>query len=138
MADYKKILPNLNDEQSRPYWEYVKAHELRLQKCLACGHIRFPANPVCTDCLSPSTEWVKMSGKGVVWSWVQFHQRYHPGWEDELPYNVAYVLLEEGIGLITNLVNVAPEDIVIDMPVQVYYDDVTDEVTLPKFEPVRS
>src|SRR3989338_6804591 len=138
MADYKKILPNLKDEQSQPYWKYLKAHEFRLQKCQVCGHIRFPANPVCTDCLSDKTEWVQLSGKGKVWSWVQFHQQYHVGWADEIPYNVAYVLLDEGIGLITNLVHVAPEDILIDMPVQIYYDDVTEEVTLPKFEPARA
>ena len=136
MADeYKKILPDLKNETSAPYWASVKEHQMRLQKCDDCGHVRFPYNTICTDCLSPNAQWLPVTGNGTLYSWVQFYQRYHAGWEDELPYNVAYVLLDEGVGLITNLVNVKPEDITIGMPVKIYYDDVTPEVTLPKFQP---
>ena len=58
-------------------------------------------------CAAGQWEWAEMSGKGKIWSFVEFYQRYHKGWENELPYNVAYVLIDEGLGLITNLVNVA-------------------------------
>lgn len=138
MADYLKPLPDLDDEHTRPYWDYLKQHELRLQRCLDCGHIRFPVLPACTDCLSDRFEWAKLSGRGKLWSWVNFHHLYQPGWKNELPYNVAYVLLDEGIGIITNLVQVAQEDLAFDAPVEVYFDDVTDEVTLPKFQLARS
>jgi uncharacterized protein len=138
MAEYLKPLPDLSNEHTRPFWDYVKQHELRLQKCQDCGHIRFPATPVCTECLSDKTEWAKMSGRGTVWSWNQFFHLYNKGWQDEMPYNVAYILLEEGIGFITNLVTIKNEDIRFDMPVEVYFDDVTDEVTLPKFQPAKS
>ena len=135
MTEYAKILPDLDNEYTRPYWEYLKQHEFRMQRCLNCGHIRFPVTPVCTDCLSEQFEWAKLSGRGKVWSWVQFHHRYHRGWENDIPYNVTYVLLDEGIGLITNLVHFKHEDIYFGLPVEVYYDDVTDAVTLPKFQP---
>ena len=138
IGEYEKLLPDLSDEQLRPYWDYLKRHEFRLQKCQQCGHIRFPVLPICTDCLSDRTEWVELSGKGTVWSWVLFHQLYNPAWAADVPYNVVYVLLDEGVGLITNLVNVNNDDIFIDMPVEIYFDDVTDEVTLPKFQPIRS
>ncbi len=138
MAEYTKPLPDLENDLTRPYWDYLKQHDFRLQRCKKCGHIRFPALPVCTDCLSPETEWVPMSGKGRVYSFVRFQQLYHKGWEDEIPYNVAYVLLDEGIGLITNLVNVSDEDMTIDMPVEIVYDDVTNDITLLKFQPARA
>ena len=138
MAEYTKPLTDLDNEHTRPYWDCLKQHDCRLQRCSDCGHVRFPVGPVCTDCLSDRYEWARLSGRGTVWSWVRFHHLYHKGWQDELPYNVAYVLLEEGIGLITNLVDVAFEEITFEMPVEVAYDDVTDEVSLPKFQPVRA
>lgn len=138
MAEYTKLLPDLDNPHTRPYWDYVKQHDFRMQRCLECGHIRFPVTPVCTDCLSNRFEWARLSGRGKVFSWVHFYHVYQKGWQDEMPYNVAYVLLDEGIGLITNLVGVKPEEIAFDMPVEIYYDDVTDEVSLPKFQPVRS
>lgn len=138
MAEYLKPLPALDNEQTQPYWDHLKQHNFSLQKCQACGHIRFPVLSVCPDCLSDQAEWVPLSGRGKVWSWVKFFQLYHPGWENETPYNVVYVLLDEGIGIMSNLVNVDPDDIYMEMPVQVYYDDVTSEVTLPKFEPIQS
>ena len=70
-------------------------------------------------------------------SWVVFHQAYFSSLKDDVPYNVAEVELEEGPRLLTNLVEVGNEEIRIGMSVEVVYDDVTDEVTLAKFKPVR-
>lgn len=133
-SDYKKPLPDLKDEDAQPFWENLKAHKFTLQKCSQCGHIRYPILPNCPDCLSGEFEWAPLSGRGKVWSWVQFYQLYNRGWEGETPYNVTYVLLDEGIGLITNLVGIAHEDVRMEMPVEVYYDDVTPDVTLLKFQ----
>ena len=72
---------------------------------------------------------------GVVNSWVVFHQAYFSSFKDDIPYSVAEVELEEGTRLLTNLVEVANEDIAIGMPVEVVFDDVTNEVTLAKFRP---
>lgn len=77
------------------------------------------------------------SGKGKVFTFCIFHQAFHPAWQDDIPYNVAYVKLDEGTLLITNIVDCPDEDIYIGMPVEVVFDDVTEEVTLPKFKPVR-
>ena len=70
-------------------------------------------------------------------SWVVFHQAYFSSFKDDIPYNVAEVELEEGPRLLTNLVAVDNNDITIDMPVEIVFDDVTDEVTLAKFRPAR-
>jgi uncharacterized OB-fold protein len=66
-----------------------------------------------------------------------FHQRYFPAFEADLPYNVAYVELQEGPRLMTNLVECEADDIRCDMPVEVVFEDVTPEISLPKFRPQR-
>ena len=63
------------------------------------------------------------------------HQLYHPSWKAEIPYTLAVVQLDEGPRMHTNLVNVDVEQIYVGLRVQVVFDDVTDEFTLPKFEP---
>jgi len=83
-----------------------------------------------------NSEWVEVSGRGKVYTWVVIHQRYHPGFVEELPYNVTLVELEEGPRLITNIVGCNNEDLHVGMDVEVVFEDVTEEITLPKFKPV--
>lgn len=130
----EKLLPHI-DEMSRPYWEGAKRHELLLQKCQECGYYRYPPGETCPSCLSDKLEWVKVSGRGSVYTWTVFHQAYHPAYKDDIPYAVVVVELEEGPRMITNLVNCRIEDIKMGMPVEVVFDDVTEEVSLPKFRP---
>ena len=131
----QKPLPRI-DEVSRSYWEATKRHELVLQKCQECGHCRYPPGEICPSCLSDRLKWVKTSGRGIVYTWTVFHQLYHPAFEQEIPYAVVAVELDEGPRLLTNLVDCKVEAITMGMPVEVIFDDVTDEITLPKFRPV--
>jgi uncharacterized OB-fold protein len=64
-------------------------------------------------------------------------QRYFPAFEGEIPYLVAYVQLDEGPKLMTSLVDYDPGDLRCDLPVEIVFEDVTPEITLPKFRPVR-
>ena len=134
MSDYKKPLPRI-DEESRGHWEALVRHELYVQRCRDCGPIRFPPRGVCTACLSSATEWVRSTGRGVVYSFTVTHQNQAAGFREMLPYVLAVVELEEGPRLMTNVVGCAPEDVRIGMPVVVEFDDVTPEVTLAKFRP---
>ena len=132
-AEYAKPLPEIT-EDNRPFWEGCKRHELLLQKCTGCGRMR-SASPTCPECWSMEHEWVRSGGRGTVYSWVVIHQRYNRAFEDDLPYNVAIVELEEGPRLVANLVGIENEAIRPGLPVEVTWDDVTDEITLPKFTP---
>jgi len=132
--EYQKPLPGI-DELTRPYWEAAKRHELLLQKCQQCGHYRYPPGESCPSCLSDELEWVKISGRGTIYTWTVFHQVYHPAFAGDVPYAVVTVELKEGPRMTTNLVDCPIEDIRIDMPVEVVFDDVTEEITLPKFRP---
>lgn len=134
MPEYTKPLPVIT-ENSRPFWDAARRHELSLQRCNSCGKYWYPSGPVCPFCWSRDYEWAKLSGRGKVSSWVVFHQRYLESFSEDIPYNVAQVELEEGPRITTNLVGVKNEDITMDMLVHVVFDDVTPDVTLPKFRP---
>ena len=135
--EYQKPLPGIN-ELNRPYWEAAKKHELVLQKCQQCGHYRYPPGESCPSCLSDKLEWVKASGRGTVYTWTVFHQVYHPSFAEDAPYTVVAVELEEGPRMVTSLMDCKTEDMRIDMPVEVTFDDITEEITLPKFRPATS
>jgi uncharacterized OB-fold protein len=72
--------------------------------------------------------------RGTVFSFVIFHRPYHPGFKDNLPYNVSIIELDEGPRMFSNVIGCSNDDLHIGLPVKVVFDDVTDEVTLPKFE----
>jgi uncharacterized OB-fold protein len=134
-AEYKKPLPNLNNPRTKPFWEAAKRHELRFQRCPNCGYYRYPPALRCPECLAENDDWAQVSGRGKIWSFNVYHHNYAKAFESELPYNTALVELEEGPRLITNIVGISNEDLRCEMPVEVYFDDVTDEVTLVKFKP---
>jgi uncharacterized OB-fold protein len=94
---------------------------------------RFPARDICSRCLARESDWVPVSGRGAVFSFAIMHQVYHPGFADEVPYAVVVIELEEGARLVSNLVGCPPHEITVGMPVEVVFEDVTPEVTLPKF-----
>jgi len=135
-GEYSKPLPGV-DDVNRPYWEAARRHELVIQKCRRCGHYRYPPGTNCPECLSADPEWVKVSGRGTVFTWTVFHKVYHPAFAGDAPYAVVAVELEEGPRITSNLVDCPLENIRIDMPVEVVFDDVTGEITLPKFRPIK-
>jgi uncharacterized protein len=125
-------------EDSAPYWEAAHRGELRMQQCRDCGHVRFPPALLCARCLSEKAEWVRLSGRGNVFSWIVVHQSQHPAFNADTPYNVAIVELEEGPRLHTNILDCPNDQIRIGMPVEVIFEKINDEVALPKFRPVRA
>jgi uncharacterized OB-fold protein len=121
--------------ESVPYWEAAKHHKLEVPHCNACGHYWFPPSASCPHCLSTDFAFTPVSGQGKVFSFVTFHRVYHPAFEQEVPYVVALVELEEGPRLLTNIVGVPPDKVACEMPVKVVFDDVGDGVAVPKFTP---
>ena len=133
---YAKPLPHI-DEESRPWWEALQRHELYVQRCRGCGAMRFHPRAQCPECLSPQTEWIRSSGHGKVYTFTATYQNQVPGFRESLPYLMAWVELDEGVKMLTNIIDCKPEQVRIDMPVEVVYEDVTPEVTLAKFRPAR-
>ena len=131
---YTKPIPIVIDE-NRPFWEATRRKELLLQCCRDCGAYRFPPNILCVECSSTAFDWKPVSGRGKVYSFVIFHRAYHPGFADELPYAVACIELAEGPRLMSNIVGIPPGEVRCDMPVEVVFEEITDEISLPKFRP---
>ena len=132
--EYLKPLPRPAPE-SEPFWAAAREHKLKLQKCGACGKFWFPPSRLCTHCLSADHDWAEVAGTGRVFSFVIYRRLYHKGWDGELPYVVAVIALDEGPRILSTLTGIAPEDVKCDMAVKVVFDDVTGDVTLPKFAP---
>ena len=86
--------PRVMDPFAREFWEFTQKKELRMQKCSACSKLRWPAAAICDKCLAPEYEWVKISGKGKVLSWIVFHRQYFP--EYPAPHPAVAVELDEG------------------------------------------
>jgi len=135
VATPAKPVPRI-DEESRGWFEGLARHELWLQRCRSCATIRFYPRAVCTVCLSPEVVWERASGRGTVYTFTVTHQNQAPGFREMLPYVYAIVELEEGVRMPTNVVGCPPDAVRIGMPVGVVFEDVTPEITLPKFRPV--
>jgi len=132
---FEKPLPHPNPD-TRAFWESCRNHRLTFQQCTGCGHVRWPAAIICPQCHSASYERVVSCGRGTVFSYVVYHQALHPAYQDEVPYVVAVVQLEEGPRFLTNIVGCEPDAVACDMPVELLWEDITEEFSLPKFQPV--
>src|SRR5581483_890442 len=108
MFAIEKPLPAIT-EDGAPWWDGCRQGELRAQRCGACGHLRWPPSVLCPACLAEGGEWVRLSGRGTVWSFIVVHRPQHPAFFGDVPYNVAVVELEEGPRLHANVVECANE-----------------------------
>ncbi|HZR82711.1 MAG TPA: Zn-ribbon domain-containing OB-fold protein [Candidatus Binatia bacterium] len=134
MPQPSKPVPRVTQELA-PFFAAAKEHRLAVQRCTGCGLLRFPAREVCSACWSRDSDWTTVSGRGEVFSFYLMHQLYHPGFAAEVPYPVAIVQLEEGPRITSNVVGCARDAIRIGMPVEAVFEDVSPDVTLPKFRP---
>ena len=135
--DVRRLTPQPSPETQR-YWDGCKRHELWLPYCKQCDQHFFYPRPFCPRCFSWDIEWRQASGRGTVYTFAIQYRAYAPGFEP--PYVTAIIQLDEGPRLLTNLVDIEPdpEKIRCDMPVEVTFEDVTDEISLPKFRPVSA
>ena len=133
--EYAKPLP-IRTPDTAAFWDACRQHELRFQKCRQCGFVRWPPSFLCPRCYFREAEWIISSGRGTVYSYVVYRETYHPSFFGDLPYVVALIELEEGPRFLSNIVGVSPEEVRCDMPVVLAWDDVTGEVSLPKFRPL--
>jgi hypothetical protein len=111
-------------QETRAWWEGCGRHELVLQRCRACGVVQHRPRAVCATCLSGELEHFVAAGRGEVHTFTVTHQNGVPPFRDALPYVLAYVALEEGPRLMTNVVDCEPGAVAIGMPVVVDFADV--------------
>jgi uncharacterized OB-fold protein len=137
VAPAAKPLPEITEE-SRPFWEACRRHQLLIQRCRACGARQYYPRGICAHCWGPDLEWEPSAGRGTVYTFTVVHRSQAPGFKDSLPYVLAYVELEEGVQVLTNLVGCDPATARIGLPVRVTFEDVSPEVSIPRFAPAAS
>jgi uncharacterized protein len=132
-------LPKPITPEARPYWDGLKQEKLLLPKCGDCGHVFWYPRVLCPHCHSRHITWIQSRGRGKLYAFEITHQSFNPAMKVPPPYVLAMVELAEGPRLLSNLINVAPDPKVIhcDMPVEVVFSKLTDEITLPLFQPAR-
>jgi uncharacterized protein len=127
-----RVLPEVND-LNRPFWESCRDRRLTVQQCTSCRRLRYPISPVCQHCIGREWSWKPLAGTGTVYTFAVFRQVYNEAWRERVPYTVAIVELDEGAMMLGDLVNVAPEEVNVGMPVRVDFEPVTSEVHIPRF-----
>ena len=120
-------------EISGPFWTGCANGELLVQRCRSCGKFVHIPEPCCTRCTSFDLEWIRSPGRGTVYSYSVVWRPQQPAFE--VPYVAAIVELEEGWKMLTNIVDCSPAELRIGLPVEVTFRRMSDEITLPYFEP---
>ena len=128
------------DEESRPFFDGARRGVLLLRRCGGCGTFMSPTGglgtplrPRCVSCFSGDLEWAPASGRGTLYSFALMHQVYDPAFADEVPYNIAVVELDEGVRVTTNVIGCPNDELWIGMPLVVTFEQVSEEVAIPKF-----
>ena len=134
-VSYTKPLPVLQGLAGE-FYGFCKNGELRFQRCAGCKRWRHVPREMCARCGSFEWEWAASSGRGKVFTWTVATRPMHPSFKDACPYAPVVVEMEEGVRLLSEIVDCPPDQLEIGMPVEVTFEAVTDEVTLPKFKRV--
>lgn len=126
-------VPEVSPETA-PYWEAAAEGALLLCECQSCNLQYYYPRARCPDCLSDDIEWVEADGTGTVYAHTA--TEIVSGWpEEDLPLVLAYVELDEGPRVLTNLLNCGPDDVEIGAPVEVAFVDTAEsDVAIPVFE----
>ena len=136
--DVRKPLPAITTE-AKPFWDAAAQQKLMIQRCKACNAWVWTPRPSCNECGSQSVEWTRMSGNGEIYSFTVIRQvvgrAASKGFEPDIPYVIAWVDLDEGPRMITNIVGCAVENVKLGMKVTVQFEQASDKVWLAKFRP---
>ena len=119
--------PQPNPE-TQPYWDAAVAGKLVIRRCGSCGKLHHYPRAVCPFCFADATEWQAASGGGTIYAYSIMRRA-------EVPYAIAYVTLEEGVTMLTNMVDCEFDDLHIGQPVRVVFKPSAGGPPLPMFTP---
>jgi uncharacterized OB-fold protein len=117
------------------FYDFCRQDDLRFQRCDDCGTWRHPPRVLCASCGSGAWTWTPSSRRGEVYTWTVTHQAMHPAFADDTPYAIVVAEMEEGVRLVAGLLELAPADLRIGLPVEVVFVDRAEGFRLPMFLP---
>ena len=121
-----------------PFWEAARENKLIIQKCPDCDKHVFYPRLMCPHCFSGNLEWVEASGKGTIFSYTVVLSNSPSAFINDMPYVVALIKLDEGVQMLSNIVECDLDQLNCDMPVEVTFEKLNEEFTLPKFRPTKA
>lgn len=132
-----KPLPPI-DPWTAPYWAAAREHRLLIQQCSVCGqHIFYPRRN-CPFCFADEVAWVEASGRGKIVSFSIVQNNAPSAFVADMPFVISIVRLDEGVQMMTNIVECDLDALHCEMPVTVTFEKLTETVTLPKFKPMTA
>ncbi|MCH8007796.1 MAG: OB-fold domain-containing protein [Chloroflexi bacterium] len=134
MARMDRPIPKFPEPDTEPFWEATKDHELKYQVCDDCSGIVWHPRRHCTHCTSLNLSWKTSKGEGTVYTYSIVRQNYHPAFRERIPYVIAWIDLDEGFRMLSNVVDVDPESVSVGQRVRVRWDD-QEGLSLPEFTP---
>ena len=124
------LLEGLNGE----FYAFCKNHALCFQRCSDCESFRHVPRELCAECGSNKWEWRASSGRGEVFTWTVADRPLHPAFVDAMPYAPVVVEMQEGVRVVSQVIDCAPSELEIGMAVEVVFEKVSDELTMPYFK----
>jgi len=121
---------------TKPFWDAAAEHRLVAPRCSDCHTFRMPPSPFCPHCRSQQIDWMTLSGRGTLYSYSVVSTAIFPEMEASLPYVTAVITLPDadGVRLISNIVDVPIDQLAVDAPVFVVFDDLSPGTTIPRFK----
>jgi uncharacterized OB-fold protein len=129
------VFPPTPSPESQPYWDATAEGKILLPRCNDCGTVIWYPRTTCPECMSSDVSWFEASGRGTIYSFAIVRRQGGP-WRDALPYVLAYVELDEGPRVLTNIVDEL--DLEIGQAVEAVFHDTGEGNALVRFRPVSS
>jgi uncharacterized OB-fold protein len=123
------------DPETKPFWDAARAGTLLIRRCRDCGRFHFYPRPFCPSCWSTNVEWVEASGRASLYTWSVVCRNDLPPFNERVPYVAAVVDLDEGPRMMTNVVDSDFDALQVGMPLEVVFQTIADDVTIPVFRP---
>jgi len=123
----------VSTSDTQAYWEAARQGKLLIQRCDSCGVAQFYPREFCVSCLSDDIAWVEASGKGRIYTFTLCHIPGNPAMADKLPYAIAMIDLDEGVRMLTEIIQSSQSHIRVGARVELVFEKLTEELSLPQF-----
>lgn len=131
---YQKFLPEGIPSWQMPYWQSLREHAVRIQRCDPCGTYRYVPKEICPSCHSSQARWAPITGTGELYTYTVVRRAPTPAYQAEAPYVIVHAAMDEGFRMIGSLRGADPGSISIGDRLRVAYEDATAAWTLLQFE----
>jgi hypothetical protein len=140
MQHYDKPLPD-PDLDTRPFWDFCRKHELRAQQCTACHKFRWPPQTICPHCHGRGYEWPLLKPAGLLYSFSVVHHVTVPAFKGDVPFVNARAAIDgtdSRVVIPGILVDCPHENVRVGMKLEIFFEDVDESFSLPRFRPFAS